>query len=54
MTDNEKFAIRKECKKFILKDEVFSKKSNLCKEEDQEWLLNYLSTGKGNNDYRRV
>ena len=47
MTDDEKLAIKKGCKKFILRDESLSKKFNLCTEEDQEWVLNYLSTGKG-------
>ena len=41
MTDKEKLAVNKKCKKFILRDE------NLSKEEDQEWVLNYLSSGKG-------
>ena len=41
MTDKEKLAVNKKCKKFILRDE------NLSKEEDQEWVLNYLSPGKG-------
>ena len=44
MTDKEKLAIKKECKKFILKDESLSRKFNACTKEDQEWVLNYLST----------
>lgn len=46
LTDNEKYAIRTECKKIINKGEKLSKKFNTCTEEDQEWVLNYLSTGK--------
>ena len=45
-TDSEKSAIRTDCKKFINKGENLSKKFNTCTEEDQEWVLNYLSTGK--------
>ena len=47
MTDEERAAVKGECKKFILNDEVLSKKFNLCSEEDQEWVLKYLSAGKG-------
>ena len=47
MTDGERAAVRRECKKFILDGEVLSKKFNLCSQEDQEWVLKYLSTGKG-------
>ena len=54
MTDDEKLAIKKECKKIILRDESLSKKFNLCTEEDQEWVLNYLSTGKGAIPYEVI
>ena len=47
MTDKERRTVRKECKKFILNDENLSKKFNICSEEDQEWVLDYLSSGKG-------
>ena len=47
MTDKERRTVRKECKKFILNDESLSKKFNICSEEDQEWVLDYLSSGKG-------
>ena len=40
-------AIRAECKKFIQKVETLCQKFNSCTKEDQEWILNYLSTGKG-------
>ena len=29
-----------------MKDEILSKKFNECPEEDKEWVLKYLSTGK--------
>ena len=54
MTDEERAAIKRECKKFILIDEVLSKKINLCSEEDQEWFLKYLSTGKGVIPYEMI
>ena len=47
MTDKEKAAIKNECEKFILRDESLSKKYKL----DQEWVLNYLSAGKGTIPY---
>ena len=49
LTDSEKFAIQRECE--IRKDEKLSKKFNLCTKEDQEWVLAYLSTGKGTIPY---
>lgn len=39
MTDEEKMAVKEECKKFILKDENLSKKCNSCTAEDQEWIF---------------
>ena len=42
-----KAAIYEECKKYLLKDDRLSKNFiNLC-ETDKEWVLNYLSSGKG-------
>ena len=52
LTDNEKFAIRTECEKFIKKDENLSKKFNSCLKEDQEWILDYLSTGQRTIPYQ--
>ena len=54
MTNNEKLAIKKECKKIILRDESLSKKFNACTEKDQECFLNYLSTGKGTIPYEMI
>ena len=51
MTDSEKASIQKECRKFIEKDPCLARKFNLCSEEDKEWVLNYLSTGKGTIPY---
>ena len=36
MTDKERLAVKKEWKKFILRDDVLSKKFNACTDEDQE------------------
>lgn len=47
MTGEEKMAIRTECKKFILRHENLARKFNGCSLEDQAWVLDYLSTGKG-------
>ena len=54
MTDKEKLSVKNECKKFILRDENLSKKFNACTEEDQEWVLNYLSSGKGTTPYEMI
>ena len=54
MTDKEKLAVKTECKKFILKDESLSIKINLCAQDDQEWVLNYLSTEKGTIPYEII
>lgn len=45
MTDEERAAVKRKCKKFILNDEALSKKFKACSEEDQEWVLQYLSAG---------
>ena len=47
LTKNEKLFIRKKCETFIKKDEKLARIFNLCSKEDQEWVLDYLSTGKG-------
>ena len=49
LTDNEKLAIRTECKKFIEKDEIFSKNFIFCTKEDQELVLDYFVNWQGNN-----
>ena len=54
LTDSEKLAIRTEFKKFISKDENLSKKFNAWTEKDQEWVLDYLSTGKGTIPYEMI
>ena len=54
LTDNEKLAVRTECKKFIKKDENLAKKFNLYTKEDQEWVLDNLSTGKGTIPYEMI
>ena len=52
--DYEKLAIQTKCEKFIKKDEILSKKINLCTKEDQEWVLSYLSTGKRTIPYEMI
>ena len=54
MTDEERLVMKKECKKFILRDEVLSKKFSACIDEDQEWVLKYISTGKGIIPYEMI
>ena len=54
MTDNEKLAIRRECEKFIKKDPNFALNFNLCSDEEKDWVLNYLPTGKGTIPYEMI
>ena len=54
MSNEERAAVKRECKKFIPKDEALSKKFNLCSEEGQEWVLKYLSTRKGVIPYEMI
>ena len=46
MTEEEKEAVKTECKKFILNDQKPAKNFNECTEEDQESVLTYSSSGK--------
>ena len=54
LTDKEKSAISKECEKIIKNDPKLSKKFLSCSEEEQKWVLNYLSTGKGSRPYEMI
>lgn len=47
ITDREKQCLKNECKKFIRKDLKLNKKFEECSIDDKEWVLNYLSSGKG-------
>ena len=54
LTDEEKSAISRECEKFIIKDPRLAKKHLSCTEEEQKWVLDYLSTGKGTKLYEAI
>ena len=54
LTDNEKSAISKECERFLRNDEKLGQKFLSCTEEEQEWVLNYLCTGKGTIPYEMI
>ena len=47
LTDEVKKSIQKECIKFISRDESLLRKFKKCSEQGQEWIINYLSSGKG-------
>ena len=47
LADEEKKSIQKECIKFITKDESLLRKFKNYPEQDYEWIINYLSSGKG-------
>ena len=46
MTSSEKSLIYEECNKYLLKDEKLPKNVTALNEIDQDWVLNYLSSGK--------
>ena len=47
LTDEEKKSIQKKCIKFISKDESLLRKFKNYPEQDQEWIIKYLSSCKG-------
>ena len=47
MNNEERLSVRKECEKFIIKDPKLRLNFQACSTVDQEWVLNYLSSGKG-------
>ena len=54
MTEEEKQKIKTPCKKIIGKDQILSQKFLSCTQGDQEWVLNYLSSGKGTVPYEMI
>ena len=54
LTDSVKSAISTEWEKFIKKDENLDKNFSSCTKEEQKWVLNYLSTGKGTILYEMI
>ena len=54
MTETEKQNIKFECKKFINNNRRLSLKFSSCTQEEQEWILNYLSLGKGKIPYEMI
>ena len=54
LTSSEKASIYDECRKYLIKDEKLSKNFINLDETDQEWVLNYLSSGKGTIPYELI
>ena len=54
LTSSEKAEIYKECKRYLLKNENFSKKFLSLDKKDGEWVLEYLSSGKGTIPYELI
>ena len=46
MTQEEKQSIKIACKQFIQRDQKMNQKFLSCSQADQEWVLEYLSSGK--------
>ena len=46
--------IYNECQKYIIKDDKFSKIFSELSTSDREWVLNYLSSGKGTIQYEMI
>ena len=51
LTNKEKSAISRECGKFLRTDSQLSERFLLCMEEEKQWTLNYLLSGKGTIPY---
>ena len=54
LTDSEKDVIRFECKEFLQKDETCFPEFNSLTQNNQECVLDYLSTGKGTIPYEMI
>ena len=54
LKSSEKTAIYEQSKSYLMKDPKISKKFLRLGKTDQEWVLNYLSTGKGTIPYKLV
>ena len=54
LTDQEKSSIAIECKKLTKSDPKLAKNYLACTEEEQKWILNYVSTGKGTIPYEMI
>ena len=54
MTDKKKQCVKTECKTFIIKDTKLNKRFKECSFNNQEWVLNYLSSGKGFIPYKVI
>ena len=54
MASSGKTAIYSQSKKYLMNDPKISKNFIVLNKTDQEWVLNYLSTGKGTIPYGLV
>ena len=54
MSDEERNVVRKECEKFIRKNPKLNEKFQACDKVDREWVLDYLSLGKGVKPYEII
>ena len=54
MMETEKQNIKAQCWKFINKNQKLNQKFLSCTQKDQEWVLNYLSSGKGIIPYEMI
>ena len=54
MTDDEKKLVKKECEKFTRNDPSLNLRFNLCTKDEQYWVPNYFSGGKGTIPYEMI
>ena len=54
VTESKKEKINTECKNFLQKHQYFKNIYNSLNKEDQIWILNYLSSGKGVVPYEKM
>ena len=54
MKETEKQNIKFQCKKIINNNKKLNLKFSSCTQEEQEWILNYISSGKGAIPYEMI
>lgn len=54
LTSSERFEIAKECENYLMKDPKLSKNFLFLSKIDKEWVLEYLSRGKGTIPYELI
>ena len=54
LTSSEKESTYKECERYLLKDNILSIKFQMLSQTEREWVLEYISSGKGTIPYELI